>query len=528
MQKSLSFSGLCCLLVIQQTGLSWGDRSLTDHYIGFQLPTAAYDNRNTDAVISNFSSYVSYGVSAVVTAIPAVDTDGASSFSADGQNLDPEIAGRVLKIIDAAHYRCIPIVLNLFEDKPGLVLKDREAFCNAARLAVKKFAEVESEGNINRWKIFFLVDHSNPEVALASAQAAHEVNPNLLVAGMVRDKAALSRFLTSQHIDILAIQDENLLQTLLQSQNSDTKPVFDLRTLGHGGWLQTPDGKVLQGVRRSKEDEISKEIERNFDAVATALGKDNYSYFAAFPSWFSGSERGKGYQDRFEIGGIGTPADPGIAWFLNRLDRMLRPSKEIEAVDHDFSIKADWLAAAEREEGFVPLFDGATLNGWTYFPEDHPWVVNDGSIVGPKKSGSWLRSWKRYGDYVLRFDVKLTPGCNSGVFLRAPLVARHSRNGMELQLLGVSETPTLHSAGALYSAEAARIDAFNPPGEWNEVEVYLCGYKIRVTINGHCIHDLDMGGHPILGNRLLRGFIGLQAHGAGSAYFRNLRIKELR
>src|SRR5262249_34057319 len=86
---------------------------------------------------------------------------------------------------------------------------------------------------------------------------------------------------------------------------------------------------------------------------------------------------------------------------------------------------AGWLALAgglradEKEEDFVPLFNGKDLTGWVIKGKAEGWTVKDRMIRSEgAKGGDWLRSEKEYGDFILKLDWKVSKDGNSGVFLR--------------------------------------------------------------------------------------------------------------
>ena len=50
--------------------------------------------------------------------------------------------------------------------------------------------------------------------------------------------------------------------------------------------------------------------------------------------------------------------------------------------------------------------------------------------------GTWLRSREQYGDFNFRFEYRLKPGGNSGIYLRVPADGAHREGGgVEVQLL---------------------------------------------------------------------------------------------
>jgi hypothetical protein len=77
------------------------------------------------------------------------------------------------------------------------------------------------------------------------------------------------------------------------------------------------------------------------------------------------------------------------------------------------------LSEEEAAAGFVSLFNGQDLSGWT--GENHSYAVEDGTIViRPTESGGNLYTEKEYSDFIFRFEFKLTPGANNGLGIRTP------------------------------------------------------------------------------------------------------------
>lgn len=193
------------------------------------------------------------------------------------------------------------------------------------------------------------------------------------------------------------------------------------------------------------------------------------------------------------------------------------------------------------EDGFVSLFDGKTLKGWTLIGGKGPgYVVQDGILVCPADGGGNLYTEKEYSDFVLRFEYKLSPGGNNGLGVRAPLKGDAAYSGMELQLLDDGHEkykgrlkPEQHT-GSIYDVIPARSGYQKPAGEWNEEEVIAKGSKIQVKLNGVIIihADLDtvqeaavLKRHYGLKNKT--GHIGFLGHGT-LVEFRNIRIQELK
>ena len=88
------------------------------------------------------------------------------------------------------------------------------------------------------------------------------------------------------------------------------------------------------------------------------------------------------------------------------------------------------LTAGAADPGWVSLFDGKTLEGWTQKNGTATYRVQDGAIYGRTAKGSpnsFLCSNKEFGDFELEFEVKLFDAAlNSGVRAEGSAAARSS------------------------------------------------------------------------------------------------------
>ncbi|MCX2739514.1 family 16 glycoside hydrolase [Pontibacter anaerobius] len=200
------------------------------------------------------------------------------------------------------------------------------------------------------------------------------------------------------------------------------------------------------------------------------------------------------------------------------------------------------LSAVEKKEGFKVLFDGTNMHSWQGNTTDY--VIEDGVLVVRKPefgSGGNLYTKEEYGDFIFRFEFKLTPGANNGLGVRAPLEGDAAYEGMELQILDndadiYRNLEDYQYHGSVYGVITAKRGALKHVGEWNYQEVIVKGPKVKVILNGTTILDgniveaskngtLDGKEHP--GLRRQKGYIGFLGHGS-TVWFRNIRVKDLR
>jgi L-ribulose-5-phosphate 3-epimerase len=177
-----------------------------------------------------------------------------------------------------------------------------------------------------------------------------------------------------------------------------------------------------------------------------------------------------------------------------------------------------------------PLFNGKDLDGWVKVAGGE-WAVDNGTILArngvdwstdPSRTGSWLRTEKEYGDFELFLEYSLGPKTNSGVFFRSGLEKNPAFTGYEVQIYDDPGSPPRKSGpGALYDVVAPSKNRVRPAGEWNQIRVIAKGQSLRVHVNGEMVVD-------VVGDRRLRGYIGLQNHDAKSEVrFREIWLAEV-
>ena len=187
----------------------------------------------------------------------------------------------------------------------------------------------------------------------------------------------------------------------------------------------------------------------------------------------------------------------------------------------DDAVDLNSLSKADKEAGFVSMFNGKDFTGWRFDGKESPpkelpdnWSVADGLI---KLSGGGkpnLGSEKSYADFEMKFEWRAVKDkYNSGFFIRSgEKVGANQLNlakGSEGAFIGGKLT------GAMPVPKLQK-----PAGEWNEWRVLVVGDKVTFWCNGELAWE-GTGLQP------KEGYIGLQAEGA-ALEFRKLRIREVK
>ena len=199
------------------------------------------------------------------------------------------------------------------------------------------------------------------------------------------------------------------------------------------------------------------------------------------------------------------------------------------------------------------IFDGKTLNGWEVRSGFAKYHIEDGVIVGTTVEGSpntFLCTRKRYGDFILEFEVKVDPVLNSGVQIRSNAYETDTTTWM---WRNNQKRKRVHKAGRVYGYqveicneqagasggiydEARRgwLDDISnnlvagrafKDNQWNKYRIVCIGDSIKTWVNSVPCAD-------VMDSMTLTGFIGLQVHGfkgdkPAQVRWRNIRIKEL-
>lgn len=208
-------------------------------------------------------------------------------------------------------------------------------------------------------------------------------------------------------------------------------------------------------------------------------------------------------------------------------------------------------SAQSKQDQWVSLFDGKTLDSWVQRGGKAKYEVAEGEIVGttvPNTPNSFLCTTREFTNFVLELDFKVDDGLNSGVQIRSHCFEQATKvesGGKEIKIAAkrvhgyqVEVDPSERAwTGGLYDEgrrgfylndlknnEAAR-KAFKH-NDWNHFRIECDRDTFKTWLNGvpatNCKDDMTGA-----------GFIGLQVHSVGGkterlqVRFRNIRLKEL-
>jgi Domain of Unknown Function (DUF1080) len=251
---------------------------------------------------------------------------------------------------------------------------------------------------------------------------------------------------------------------------------------------------------------------------------------------------------------------------LNHIVRFHRGSFNIMRTQFiSVAIAALAILPASAEEGWINLFNGTNLDGWTQKTGNATYFAEEGCIVGQMHvpgggTNSFLCTTNDYDNFVLELDFKADPRLNSGVQIRSQYADQpvsvdwkgkdiHIREGyvygyqveVDTDLKGKTWTGGIYDeqrqrgyidpAGGLTNQPGLAFTKLNreitKPDGWNHLRIEAVGDSMRTYLNGVPRADI----HDSL---TVKGFFGLQVHNSNDpsadgaqVRFKNIRLQPL-
>lgn len=262
-----------------------------------------------------------------------------------------------------------------------------------------------------------------------------------------------------------------------------------------------------------------------------------------------------------QVHAIGNAADEGktVSWKNIRIcttdvERHLTDRKAPE-----INVIPNTISPSEAKDGWALLWDGKTSEGWrgarlNSFP-DKGWKMEDGILKVIKSGGAEaanggdIVTTKKYKNFILKVDFKITEGANSGVkYFVSPDMNKGAGSaiGCEFQILDDEKHPDAklgvkgnRTLGSLYDLIPAPADKPVNKKDFNTAMIVVKGNHVEHWLNGVKLIEYTRQNEmwdalvayskyrdwPGFGNAE-SGNILLQDHG-DEVWFKNVKIKEL-
>jgi hypothetical protein len=191
--------------------------------------------------------------------------------------------------------------------------------------------------------------------------------------------------------------------------------------------------------------------------------------------------------------------------------------------------------AADTKDGWTPLFDGKTFDGWKANEKPETFTIKDGELIvrgdrahlfytGPVMNHD-------FKNFELKADIMALKGANSGVYFHTEFQdSGWPAKGYEVQVNN-THTDTKKGAG-LYGIK----DNFTAPakdGEWYTMTIKVEGKHVVISVNDKVITDYTEEENAkrdaqFKGRLISNGTFAIQGHDPGSeVHFKNIQVKAL-
>ena len=174
------------------------------------------------------------------------------------------------------------------------------------------------------------------------------------------------------------------------------------------------------------------------------------------------------------------------------------------------------LNSEQIAQGWISLFDGATLFGWRK-EANCDWSIVDDTIQVSSGTSGLLRTPVQFDNFELRLEFKAPAETNSGIFIRtSPKPKSPTKGCIEINIASTERHP--FPTGSI--VEYGKAQAVELKEEFNAMKIVAMGQTVKVDINGKQVCEVTSEQFPG------KGFIGLQ-HKSGQIQFRNIVLRPL-
>jgi hypothetical protein len=178
-------------------------------------------------------------------------------------------------------------------------------------------------------------------------------------------------------------------------------------------------------------------------------------------------------------------------------------------------------------DGWIPLFDGKSLDGWRASENPSTFRVENGEIVvhGPRAhlfyDGAVMNH--EFKDFELKADVMTKPGANSGIFIRTEFQPSNwPSKGYEVQVN--NSQSDWRRTGSLYAVRDVR--EAGRDNEWFTMRTIVRGRRVQIFVGDR--QTVDYTEPDTAATRLTGSTIALQGHDPGSeVHYRNIMIRPI-
>jgi len=176
------------------------------------------------------------------------------------------------------------------------------------------------------------------------------------------------------------------------------------------------------------------------------------------------------------------------------------------------------------DAGWIPLFDGESLSGWTASENKNSFKVQDGQIVvhGPRSHLFYTGPVMNHSfrDFEFKAEVMTRPGANSGMYFHTEYQENGwPSKGYEVQVNN-SHSDRIRTS-SLYGIQNVMDDSPASDNQWFTQHITVEGQRMVVRVNGKVVNEYD-------NCKPGQGTFALQGHDPKSVvFYKNVMVRPL-
>lgn len=298
---------------------------------GVRVASATQKNKYAKSLIKNLDDYKSEGINTLSVYLQGSSGGYSDPFYDGGKKIKKGHLKRLTNIIEACAQREMVVVAGIFYQRTirnESNLKTEAEIREAVRTITKELQpykniiiNIANEQNSGYYKGFQAFDFNDPQNIISLCKEVRQTDPDRIVgAGGYHDNSNVV-IGKSEYVDVLLFDTfsgdiekghhSGWHYNYFKENGVPEKPIVNVEIFG--GWTK----KFLpQGVYTEEGKEIHlKEIE---------AAKKQPGLFVHFHSnpWFQAADQDM--KNRYDLGGTGTPDDPGVRWYFQKITKANR------------------------------------------------------------------------------------------------------------------------------------------------------------------------------------------------------------
>ena len=287
---------------------------------GIRTASATASDDQTDHLINQLDEYAAHGVNAVTVFYSGCSGAYYDPFSSDGSELDRGHRDRMNRIIEACAERDMIVIVGLFYQRVGYDLENSAAVRQAVRTATDAVApygnviiNIANEHTSHYWRRFAdTFDLRRPDRLLDLIGEVADADPDRLVGGGGYHPETCAVIGRDDRTDVLMFDTGQ--ESLTNFDSGETfdrlvqagvtgKPIVNVETFG-GYTGDFPRGVFPPDLRTAYEAEVERTAAR--PGLSLFFHNNRWCQTPDLPM-------------RYDLGGQGTPEEPGIRWYFEHV-----------------------------------------------------------------------------------------------------------------------------------------------------------------------------------------------------------------